>query len=119
MDKGILRKWLKAGYLEKGAFYETESGTPQGGILSPVLANMTLGGLERNLRTRFGGKYPRQAAKVNVVRYADDGAPRRRTGDASPPCSHAAQEMRAGPSEPPCRRRLQTTRCGCVQETRW
>ena len=74
MDKGILKKWLKAGYLEKGTFHETETGTPQGGIISPVLANMTLDGLERNLRTRFSGRNGNQAAKtkVNVVRYADD-----------------------------------------------
>src|SRR5207249_2690499 len=51
----------------------TEEGTPQGGIISPVLANMTLDGLEKKLRER----YPKTtvkgiAAKVNFVRYADD-----------------------------------------------
>ena len=69
MDKGVLRKWLKTGYFERGTLHETEAGTPQGGILSPVLANMTLDGLERSLRMRFG-RMP--AAKVNMVRYADD-----------------------------------------------
>jgi RNA-directed DNA polymerase len=73
MEKAILRKWLKSGYMEKNILYPTEEGTPQGGIISPVLANMTLDGLERRLRAR----YPKTtikgiAAKVNFVRYADD-----------------------------------------------
>src|SRR5258707_2499487 len=73
MEKAILRKWLKSGYMEKNILYPTEEGTPQGGIISPVLANMTLDGLERRLRER----YPKTtikgiAAKVNFVRYADD-----------------------------------------------
>jgi RNA-directed DNA polymerase len=40
MDKGILRKWLRAGYIEGNVLYPTEKGTPQGGLISPVLANM-------------------------------------------------------------------------------
>ncbi|RCW89785.1 reverse transcriptase N-terminal domain-containing protein, partial [Marinomonas foliarum] len=47
MDKVVLRKWLEAGYVEKGALFATEAGTPQGGIISPVLANLTLDGLEQ------------------------------------------------------------------------
>src|SRR5262249_12099427 len=47
LDKAILRKWLKAGYMEKHVFFRTEEGTPQGGIISPVLANLALDGLER------------------------------------------------------------------------
>jgi hypothetical protein len=38
-DKTILRKWLKSGFLEKQVFYDTISGTPQGGVISPVLAS--------------------------------------------------------------------------------
>ena len=53
MDKTILEKWLKAGYVERGKLYPTEAGTPQGGICSPVLANLTLDGLERALKTAF------------------------------------------------------------------
>ncbi len=53
MDKRILHKWLKAGYLEKSMLYATESGTPQGGIISPVLANLVLDGLETKLKKCF------------------------------------------------------------------
>src|SRR5437899_12829063 len=53
MNKAILHKWLKSGYLEKQVFYDTISGTPQGGIISPVLSNMALDGLERRLREVF------------------------------------------------------------------
>jgi RNA-directed DNA polymerase len=49
IDKRILRGWLKSGLLERGAFSATEAGTPQGGIISPVLANMALDGLEAAL----------------------------------------------------------------------
>ena len=47
--QSMLKKWLKAGYMEQRILYPTEAGTPQGGIVSPVLANMTLDGLERVL----------------------------------------------------------------------
>ena len=40
MNKTILRKWLKAGFIDKHVLYATEEGTPQGGICSPVIANM-------------------------------------------------------------------------------
>lgn len=73
MDKTMLCKWLKAGYLENFHFHPTEEGTPQGGIISPVAANMTLDGLERLLASHFS-KTSRagKRAKVNLVRYADD-----------------------------------------------
>lgn len=67
MDKAILKSWLKAGYLRDAKFYPTDEGAPQGGIISPVLANLTLDGLERTARQAA----PRRS-KVNVVRYADD-----------------------------------------------
>ncbi|CAG9199043.1 Group II intron reverse transcriptase/maturase [Paraburkholderia sabiae] len=75
MDRTILRKWLKAGLVYQGQLQATEAGTPQGGIISPTLANVTLNGLERDLiahlRVKFGiGKA--KGLKVNVVRYADD-----------------------------------------------
>ena len=66
MDKTILRQWLKAGFIDKGVFYPSDEGVPQGGIISPVIANLALDGLETELHQR----YPR--AKVNLVRFADD-----------------------------------------------
>lgn len=72
MDKVILRKWLKAGYMEGNALSPTQSGTPQGGIISPVLANFALNGLEQVLRAVFKNKHQFDKAKVNLVRYADD-----------------------------------------------
>ena len=67
MDKAVLRKWLAAGYMEEGIVHPTESGTPQGGIASPTLANMVLDGLEQ-----VALKAAPKNQKVNVVRYADD-----------------------------------------------
>lgn len=70
MDKAILRKWLAAGYVEATVLYPTEEGTPQGGIISPILANLTLDGLERVAHAAAPGRLGR--SQVNVVRYADD-----------------------------------------------
>src|SRR5258708_21190709 len=72
VDKTILHKWLKSGYMEKLILYPTEEGTPQGGIISPVLANLTLDGLERLLRKQFPKDRRSCRASVNLVRYADD-----------------------------------------------
>ncbi|MFO6423109.1 group II intron reverse transcriptase/maturase [Motilimonas sp. KMU-193] len=74
MDKAILKKWLKAGFMESGKFNLTEAGTPQGGIISPVLANLALDGLEAVLESHFGAKNTKASykTKVNYVRYADD-----------------------------------------------
>ena len=73
MDRQVLGKWLKAGFLEKHAWFATTEGTPQGGIVSPALANWTLDGLQRLLAERFA-RTPRQQRmnKVHLVRYADD-----------------------------------------------
>jgi len=46
MDKKILQQWLNAGFIENSRLFPTTEGTPQGGIISPTLANMTLDGLE-------------------------------------------------------------------------
>lgn len=75
MDKAILRQWLKAGVVFQGQFQATEAGTPQGGIISPTLANVALNGLERQLVEFLGTKLGvanTKKSKVNVVRYADD-----------------------------------------------
>ena len=68
MDRKILRKWLKAGYMEERRWYPSPAGTPQGGIISPLLANLTLDGLEKVVADAV----PKRHAKVNVIRYADD-----------------------------------------------
>ena len=75
-DKHVLQQWLKAGYIENRTLFPTEAGTPQGGVISPVLANMALDGLENLLAKHFprqkwkdGGKW---SPKVNLIRYADD-----------------------------------------------
>jgi RNA-directed DNA polymerase len=67
IDKKILKAWLKTGYIDKGKLYPSKVGTPQGGVASPMLANMALDGLESAIKMAV----PKRA-KVNVIRYADD-----------------------------------------------
>ena len=57
----LIKEWLKAGYVEAEIFHETESGTPQGGIISPCLFNVALHGLQQTLGPKYG-----------LVVYADD-----------------------------------------------
>lgn len=71
-DRKILKMWLEAGYMEKGMLNRTREGTPQGGIISPTLANMTLDGLEGKIRKEFPRKGNGCPDKVNLIRYADD-----------------------------------------------
>ncbi len=73
MDKEVLRKWLQAGYIDEGTLFESRAGTPQGGVISPVIANMALDGLEAAVRASVGtSTVARRQAQLNVVRYADD-----------------------------------------------
>ena len=65
-------QWLSAGYMERKAFYRTEEGTPQGGIISPVLANLALDGLDAILASQYSHTGWRRRCRVNLVRYADD-----------------------------------------------
>lgn len=74
-DKEVLRKWLQAGYVENKRLFATKAGTPQGGIISPTLANLVLDGLETLLANSFKRR-KRQGKNLNpqvyLVRYADD-----------------------------------------------
>jgi len=63
MDKMMLTQWLQCGYI----FQATNAGTPQGGIISPIYANMALDGLEAAVKSATKG-----LTKVHVIRYADD-----------------------------------------------
>jgi RNA-directed DNA polymerase len=78
IDKKILKQLLKSGYCYKRKLFPTDSGTPQGGILSPIMANMTLDGIEKKIKDKYwkrkdGTIDPRyNTHKVNYTRYADD-----------------------------------------------
>lgn len=63
----LIRGWLKAGIFEDGQVWPSESGTPQGGVISPLLANIALHGLETALVSSLPQRH-----KPGVIRYADD-----------------------------------------------
>jgi RNA-directed DNA polymerase len=71
MDTTMLRRWLTAGYLERGRLFPTSRGAAQGGPLSPALANCTLDGLERLLARQFPARRSNNP-HVHFVRFADD-----------------------------------------------
>lgn len=71
MDRRILRQWLRAGFIEKHVWHPPDTGTPQGGILSPVLMNLTRDGLPQCLQRRFR-RTQACNGRVNRVRWADD-----------------------------------------------
>lgn len=79
MDKSVLKQFLKAGFVFGDELFPTDDGTPQGGVISPILANMALDGMQKLLSDKFHtnrlGKVDlrfKNAHKVNLVRYADD-----------------------------------------------
>ncbi|WP_240378169.1 group II intron reverse transcriptase/maturase [Bacillus piscicola] len=79
MDKKVLNKFLKAGFIFDKRLFPTNSGTPQGGIISPTLANMTLDGMEMAIAERYWknsrgkiDKKHKNHKKINIIRYADD-----------------------------------------------
>lgn len=78
MDKMMLTGWLKAGFMEKQELFPTERGTPQGGIASPIFANLVLDGIEDLLGRKYGsfkldGNYKKAGVNsIQFVRYADD-----------------------------------------------
>lgn len=74
-DRSVLRKWLKCGVVDRAQLSATTAGTPQGGIISPAVANWTLNGLETELIKHLAAKWGTTKAnrlKVGVIRYADD-----------------------------------------------
>ena len=54
----LLEKWLKAGYVDKKTFHHTDTGTPQGGIISPLLVNIALDGIEKELGIHYRKRKP-------------------------------------------------------------
>jgi RNA-directed DNA polymerase len=73
LNKTILQKWLKPGYIENKRLFSARKGTPQGGIIAPTIMNMVLDGMETVLKKKF----PRwKGQKANFIRYADDCAQR-------------------------------------------
>src|SRR6266849_3462582 len=78
MEKAILQKWLKAGFIEKHVLHATEEGTPQGAICSPVLANMTLNGLEKGFDFlgqhlhKYNGKLLITPSKKSIHTFLED-----------------------------------------------
>jgi len=69
----VVKQWLKAGILDGQQAFNPEAGTPQGGVISPLLANIALDGMERYLKEQVTNKYTKTIARsLNVVRYADD-----------------------------------------------
>ncbi len=104
----LIRAYLTAGIMENGLVSPTDEGTPQGGPLSPLLSNIMLDDLDKELERRGH----------SFVRYADDCAPRAHRRAKAPRCG-AARKMRDGPSEPACRSRLQTTSSCMGKEPVW
>lgn len=78
IDKQILREFLTSGYSYQNELFPTVEGTPQGGIISPILANMTLDGMERVIKEQYWAsstghiRVHNNKHKVNLIRYADD-----------------------------------------------
>ncbi len=74
--RGMIRQWLRAGVVENGRFSATEQGTPQGGVISPVLLNVALHGIEQAAGVRYakcGTDAVRSAVgSPTLIRYADD-----------------------------------------------
>lgn len=67
----LIQAWLKSGYVHKNVFYNQESGTPQGGIISPLLANIALHGMENALGVKYNSRGESKGKRI-LVRYADD-----------------------------------------------
>ncbi|MBI5744730.1 MAG: group II intron reverse transcriptase/maturase [Elusimicrobia bacterium] len=66
----LIRQWLKCGVMEDGSIRSTVTGTPQGGVISPLLANIYLDGLDRAWKVKHMSE--REGCNAHLVRYADD-----------------------------------------------
>jgi RNA-directed DNA polymerase len=69
--KMVLKQWLKSGVMEQLNYMETDEGTPQGGVISPLLCNIALNGIEKHIK-KANPLVKGISAGVNVIRYADD-----------------------------------------------
>lgn len=69
--KALVKQWLKAGYIDMGHYHDTEAGVPQGGVVSPLLANIALHGLEE-LFDIHPTPNRKTANPYFMTRYADD-----------------------------------------------
>ena len=67
----LIKEWLKAGYVDDNVFHTQNAGTPQGGYISPLLANIALHGMEDVLGVKYNHKGESKGKRM-VVRYADD-----------------------------------------------
>lgn len=80
LDNKLLKQWLKSGFIKNDTLFPTDSGTPQGRIISPILANMVLDGIDaimqkhNKVTTKTIDKVVihRQGVYFNFIRYADD-----------------------------------------------
>ncbi|WP_031291219.1 group II intron reverse transcriptase/maturase [Leptolyngbya sp. Heron Island J] len=78
----LIKQWLKAGYMEADVFHSTPAGTPQGGVISPLLANIALDGMDALLKQfhdikpyrvpASGKRGKRKVSRYGFIRYADD-----------------------------------------------
>ena len=66
-----IKSWLKSGVFDQGEIFPTSEGTPQGGVISPLLANIALHGMEERVK-QFVGKSINQRNEISLIRYADD-----------------------------------------------
>lgn len=70
--RGMVRQWLRAGVVEDGRLLRTEEGTPQGGVVSPVLLNVALHGMELAAEVSYNAHGWTRSDSPVLVRYADD-----------------------------------------------
>jgi len=103
----LIEGMLQAGVMDsiKG-WQATKQGSPQGAVISPLLSNIYLNGLDWKMAQNG----------FEMVRYADDCVPRARRVERTQQCA-TAQPMRGGPSEPACRSRFQTAFGGYDQKS--